>query len=80
MNKKEKKFYTIMEDKLNAKKQELESRRQHFQIMVNNEIATGCFEQNAINDLLYMKELRVQIDELEHWTKLLKVASTAESK
>ena len=71
MNKEEAKLFTLMVEKLEAKKTELKSRREHFQIMVNNEIDTGCFEQNAINDLLYMKELRTQIAELEHWTKII---------
>lgn len=67
----EAKLFGLMVEKLEAKKTELKSRRAHFQIMVNNEIDTGCFEQNAINDLLYMKELRTQIAELEHWTKVI---------
>lgn len=77
MNKEEKKLYTMMEDKLKAKKQELENRWEHFLVMTTCEIESGCFEQNAINDLLYMKELRVQIAELEHWTKVLSAACDA---
>lgn len=71
MSKEEAKIYSLMMEKLEAKKAELKSRREHFQIMVNNEIDTGCFEQNAINDLLYMKELRTEIAELEHWTRVI---------
>lgn len=71
MSKEEAKIYSLMIEKLEAKKAELKSRREHFQIMVNNEIDTDCFEQNAINDLLYMKELRTEITELEHWTKVI---------
>lgn len=71
MNKNEERFYTLMMDKLNAKKKELETKREQFLVMTTCEIESGCFEQNAINELLYMKELRVQIDELEHWTKVL---------
>lgn len=71
MSKEEAKLFALMTEKLEAKKTELKSRREHFQIMVNNEIDTGCFEQNAINDLLYMKELRTQIAELGHWTKVI---------
>lgn len=71
MSKEEAKLLALMMEKLEAKKAELKSRREHFQIMVNNEIDTGYFEQNAINDLLYMKELRTEIMELEHWTKVI---------
>ena len=55
MNKNEEKLYALMVDKLNAKRQELENRREHFLVMTTCEIESGCFEQNAINDLLYMK-------------------------
>lgn len=71
MNKEEAKLFALIVEKLEAKKAELKSRREHFQVMVSNEIDYGCFEQNAINDLLYMKELRTQIAELEHWTKVI---------
>ncbi len=71
MNKEEAKFFALMMEKLEAKKAELKSRRMYFRIMVDNEIDTGCFEQNAINDLLYMKELRTEIAELEHWTRVI---------
>lgn len=71
MNKDLKKLYNMMVDKFNAKKAELENKREHFLVMTTCEIESGCFEQNAINDLLYMKELRIQIAELEHWTKLI---------
>ncbi len=75
MNKNEEKLYALMVDKLNAKRQELENWREHFLVMTTCEIESGCFEQNAINDLLYMKELRAQIAELEHWTKVLGTTS-----
>lgn len=71
MNKDIEKLYNMIVDKLNARKAELENKREHFLVMTTCEIETGCFEQNAINDLLYMKEIKSEIDELEHWTKLL---------
>lgn len=71
MSKEEAKLFALMAEKLEAKKAELKSKREYFQVMVNSEIDSGCFEQNAINDLLYMKELRTQIAELEHWTKVI---------
>lgn len=71
MSKEEAKLFALMVEKLEAKKTELKSKREYFQVMVCNEIDSGCFEQNAINDLLYMKELRTQIAELEHWTKVI---------
>ncbi len=71
MSKEEAKLFSLMVERLETKKAELKSRREHFQVMVSNEIDTGCFEQNAINELLYMKELRTQIAELEHWAKVI---------
>ncbi len=71
MSKEEAKLFALMVEKLEAKKTELKSKREYFQVMVSNEIDSGCFEQNAINDLLYMKELRTEIAELEHWTRVI---------
>lgn len=41
--------------------------------MWHNEKHLGCFERNAINDLLIMQQLKSEIKELEHWEMLMKV-------
>ena len=41
--------------------------------MVENESGTGCFERNAINDLLVMDELKAEIEELDRMVTLLEI-------
>ena len=51
--------------RLKVKEKELIQRKEHFKIMVANEIDTGCFERNAISDLILMLALKVEIEELK---------------
>lgn len=55
-----------IKNRLELKTKELETRQTNFMIMCNNEINTSCFERNAINDLMVMMQLKVEIKELEH--------------
>ena len=41
--------------------------------MWNNEKNSGCFERNAINDLLIMQQLKSEIAELEHLEMIMRV-------
>lgn len=67
------KMYQFMLDRLNQKKQELAERQGQFEVMWHNEKHSGCFERNAINDLLIMQQLKSKIKELEHWETMIKV-------
>ena len=49
-----KNIYDNLLKKINDKKVELSERQDSFEIMWNNEKHSGCFERNAINDLLIM--------------------------
>lgn len=51
--------------RLKAKKEELSKKQEHFEIMWHNDKHSGCFERNAINDLLVMQQLKAEIAELE---------------
>lgn len=75
-----KKVYEEIKKSLDQKNAELEERREYFKVMVENEISSGCFEQNAINSLLIMSQLRHQIDTLQHWETLLRYTVGTESK
>lgn len=67
------KMYDQITDRINTKKAELEKRQGWFQVMVEKEIHSGCFEQNAITDLLVMSQLKHEIEELEMQQTLMKV-------
>lgn len=59
--------------RLNNKKTELSKRQDQFDVMWCNEKHSGCFERNAINDLLIMQQLKAEIAELEYWEMLMRV-------
>lgn len=68
-----KKMYDLITERLNAKKAELHERQGQFDAMWHNKKNSGCFERNAINDLLIMQQLKSEISELEHWETLMRV-------
>lgn len=68
-----KKMYENIVERLNNKKTELAERQDQFDVMCHNEKHSGCFERNAINDLLIMQQLKSEIKELEHWETLMRV-------
>ena len=68
-----KKMYDLITERINIKKAELSERQQQFDAMWHNEKSSGCFERNAINDLLIMQQLKSEIAELEHWEMLIRV-------
>lgn len=67
------KMYDLIIERLNIKKTELSERQEQFDVMWHNEKYSGCFERNAINDLLVMQQLKSEIEELEHWKMLMRV-------
>lgn len=67
-----KKMYENIVERLNNKKVELSERQDQFDVMWHNEKNSGCFERNAINDLLIMQQLKSEIKELEHWEMLVR--------
>lgn len=68
-----KQVYKTMMESLENKRNELKDRQDQFDVMWNNEKHSGCFERNAINDLLIMQQLKSEISELEHWETLIRV-------
>lgn len=68
-----KKMHDLITERLNVKKSELFERQEQFDVMWHNEKNSGCFEHNAINDLLIMQQLKAEIAELEHWETLIRV-------
>ena len=54
----------ILEQRLSAKKRDLENQQEYFRIDIKN-IEQSNYEDNAINALLYMKKLKTEIAELE---------------
>lgn len=68
------KMYEQLTTRLDAKKADLKKRQGYFQIMAQTEIHSGCFEQNAISDLLVMSQLKHEIEELEMQQTLLRVS------
>ena len=54
----------VLEQRLDAKKQDLENQQEYFRINMKN-IKQSSYEDNAINALLYMKKLKTEIAELE---------------
>lgn len=67
-----KKIYDIMVKRLNDKKDELKEKQEQFSVMCHNEMQSQCFEQNAINDLIVMQQLKSEIAELEHQEMLIR--------
>ena len=53
----------MLENRLAAKKEELKKKQEYFQIGIQN-IKQPSYEDNAINDLLYMKKLKTEV---QHW-------------
>lgn len=68
-----KKTHENIVERLNNKKTELSERQDGFGYMWNNERDNGCFERNAINDLLIMQQLKSEIAELEYLETLMRV-------
>ena len=68
-----KKMYDLITERINVKKTELSERQDQFDVMWHNEKNSGCFERNAINDLVIMQQLKTEIAELEHWETLMRV-------
>jgi hypothetical protein len=62
----------VLEQRLAAKKQDLENQQEYFRIDMKN-IEQSNYEDNAINTLLYMKKLKTEIAELELVMQLKKV-------
>jgi hypothetical protein len=67
-----KNMYKNIVERLNNKKVELSERQDQFDVMWHNERHSGCFERNAINDLLIMQQLKSEIKELEYWEMLVR--------
>lgn len=67
-----KNMYKNIVERLNNKKVELSERQDQFDVMWHNERHSGCFERNAINDLLIMQQLKSEIKELEHLEMLVR--------
>ena len=61
----------ILEQRLAAKKRDLENQQKYFRIDMKN-IEQSNYEDNAINALLYMKKLKTEIAELELVVQLKK--------
>ena len=68
-----KNIYKSIVERLNYKRTELSERQDCFDVMWHNERHSGCFEGNAINDLLIMQQLKAEIKELEHWEMLMRI-------
>lgn len=62
-----KEMYNNIVERINIKKKELGKRQNNFSIMCHNEMQSPCFEQNAINYLIVMQQLKSEIEELEYW-------------
>lgn len=62
----------ILEQRLAAKKRDLENQQEYFTIYIKN-IEQSNYEDNAINALLYMKKLKTEIAELELVIQLKKI-------
>lgn len=75
-----KRMYENIVERLNNKKTELSERQDQFDVMWHNEKHSGCFERNAINDLLIMQQLKSEIKELEHWETIIKVQISNDNK
>ena len=54
----------VLEQRLAAKKRDLENQQEYFRIDIKN-IEQSNYEDNAINALLNMKKLKTEIAELE---------------
>ena len=67
-----KNMYKNIVERLNNKKAELSERQDQFDVMWHNKRHSGCFERNAINDLLIMQQLKSEIKELEHLEMLVR--------
>lgn len=59
-------LYDILIERLKNKRDELKQKQEYFIVLCHNEIDSKVFEQNAINDLLIMQQLKTEISELEH--------------
>lgn len=66
-----KKMYELLLERLETKSDELKERQDQFDVMWHNEKHSGCFERNAINNLLIMQQLKSEISELEYLKLLI---------
>ena len=62
----------IINERLNAKKNELKQKQEYFEVLCHREMNSANFERNAINDLLVMYQLKTEIKELKHLEMLYK--------
>lgn len=61
-------------NKLEVLKKKLHDCRASFEIYVENHLYSGgCFEKNAINDLMVMADLKAEIKQLEEEVNLLRL-------
>ncbi len=60
----------IMQEDLDAAKQELKTYQDRVRWRVEKEINTSTFERNCINDLLIMMKLKERIERLEFYLSL----------
>ena len=60
-----------LKKRVESKKRELEKNRDNFRVLLESELYSGCFERNAINDLMIIMNLRTEIRELERTIRLL---------
>ena len=67
-------------ERLEVKEKELARRITSFRIFVETEINTDCFEQNAINELLNMRKLKTEINQLKFDIQSLEIKSTLRKK
>lgn len=65
--------YNLILERLKTKRNDLKRHQKYFQDMVKNEINTTRFEQNSITSLLTMRQVKAEIEELEHWELLLRM-------
>lgn len=67
-------------ERLEIKEKELAKRIESFRIFVETEINNDCFEQNAINELLVMRKLKTEINQLKFDIQSLEFRSVLENK
>lgn len=61
-------------EKLKSLKEDLSKKQELFKINVSN-IASPTYEDNTINDLLVMKKLKTEIEQLELMSQVYKIFS-----
>lgn len=56
----------VLKERLEQKRKELKRRQCNLINFIENDITTDCFENNCINELIIMQQLKSEIKELEH--------------